>query len=434
MELKDSDKIELRSDEVREILTRPPHALIRYGVSVIYSVILVLLVGSFFFKYPDIVAGKVVITTENPPVWIVARSSGRLKELSCKDKQEVSADNLLAVIDNAAQTRDVKYLNSLLNKVVISDSVIYVPLELYTRSFELGELQTVFSSFTRAAITYDNFLSANLTNQEKTALQKQLSGKRVYLDNLQRQRKLKEDEIEISRTTYEREKALFKRGVISKSELETAEKVYLNMQQSLEQLQTSVINGNIESVQMNESVKKLSLQYLQDKNQYYTELKSSFRELVASVMAWRQNYLLISPVEGIVTFNTFWQKDQFVEAGSKVFAVISKEHGNIVGKMAIQASGIGKVKIGQFVNIKLDGYPYMEYGILKGKIKSISLIPAEDNYTLEVSLNNDLTTNTNRLIDFTGELAGQAEIITDDRSLGERLISPLKYLWKEKVR
>jgi len=46
--MKESDKIELRSDEVQEILSRPPHSLIRYGISIICGVMLVLFVGSFF--------------------------------------------------------------------------------------------------------------------------------------------------------------------------------------------------------------------------------------------------------------------------------------------------------------------------------------------------------------------------------------------------
>ena len=37
--MKESDKIELRSDEVQEILSRPPHALIRYGISIFCGVI-----------------------------------------------------------------------------------------------------------------------------------------------------------------------------------------------------------------------------------------------------------------------------------------------------------------------------------------------------------------------------------------------------------
>jgi HlyD family secretion protein len=434
MEIRESDKIELRSDEVQEILTRPPHSLIRYGISVICGVILALFAGCFFFRYPDIITGEAVVTTESPPVWVVARSSGRIKELSCRDKQVIEQNSLLAVLENTANTGDVEELDKLLREVVISDSVFSIPLRLYTHSYELGELQSSFSSFTRAATNYDNFLSVNLTSQEKQALQKQISGKKDYSVNLQQQLSLKENELKIAKTAYDREKSLFDRGVISRSELETAEQTYLNLQQSLQQLQTSIISQNIESVQMSESVKKLSLQYLQDKNQYYSELKSSYRELLASVETWKQSYLLISPIEGIITFNTFWQKDQFVEAGSKVFAVIPQQAGNKIGKIIVPTSGIGKVKQGQIVNIRLNGYPYMEYGVLKARIRNISLVPTENNYTVEVELIKGLETTIGRKINFTGELSGTAEIITDDLSLGQRLVSPLEYLWKEKIK
>jgi hypothetical protein len=65
---KESDNIELRSEEIQDILTRPPHLIVRVGISVICSVILLLFAGCFFFKYPDIIEGEVLITTENPPV------------------------------------------------------------------------------------------------------------------------------------------------------------------------------------------------------------------------------------------------------------------------------------------------------------------------------------------------------------------------------
>jgi len=54
--------IELRSREVQEILARPPKSLIRYGTSVICGVLLILIVGSFFFEYPDIITGELVVT------------------------------------------------------------------------------------------------------------------------------------------------------------------------------------------------------------------------------------------------------------------------------------------------------------------------------------------------------------------------------------
>ena len=90
-------EVELRSEEVQEILSRPPHALIRYGITVISSVLILLFVGSFFFRYPDVVSGDVTITTENPPVWIVAKSTGKIKELLCSDKQEAKQADVLEI-------------------------------------------------------------------------------------------------------------------------------------------------------------------------------------------------------------------------------------------------------------------------------------------------------------------------------------------------
>lgn len=43
--------------------------------------------------------------------------------------------------------------------------------------------------------------------------------------------------------------------------------------------------------------------------------------------------------------------------------------------MKVSSSGFGKVQRGQEVNVKLNGFPYMEFGILKGLVKSISQVP-----------------------------------------------------------
>ena len=46
--------IELRSDEVKEILQRMPNWIIRSGTTLFFLVIFAVLVGSWFFRYPDI--------------------------------------------------------------------------------------------------------------------------------------------------------------------------------------------------------------------------------------------------------------------------------------------------------------------------------------------------------------------------------------------
>ena len=67
MKKKEEKDIELRCEEVQEILTRPPHALIRWGITAFFGVLALLFIGGCFFKYPDIVSAEITITTELHP-------------------------------------------------------------------------------------------------------------------------------------------------------------------------------------------------------------------------------------------------------------------------------------------------------------------------------------------------------------------------------
>ena len=73
--------------------------------------------------------------------------------------------------------------------------------------------------------------------------------------------------------------------------------------------------------------------------------------------------------------------------------------------------------------------PYIEYGILVGTISNISLVPDDDNfYFIDVTLTNELTTTYNKQLEFKHEMFGQAEIITKDLRLIERVLNQLKDL------
>lgn len=427
--MKDSiDKIELRSDEVREILERPSRSLVQYGTSVICFVLSVLFAGSFIFRYPDTISGQVVITTENPPVWIVAKSTGRIKELYCSDKASVSEKMLIAVIENPANTDDVLSLKKrLTEEIKISDSVVSIPASLFRTMYELGELQPAYSSFNKVANNYLNFLSLNLTKQDEAHIRKEIAGRNTYLTSLRAQLDLRKKELVVAKSSYEREKSLFERGVISRSEFEVTEQNYLSGQQNLRQLEANIMSEGIESVKLHDSANRLGIEYSQDKNSRYADLLAAYQELVSEIEKWEQTYLLAAPQPGRLTFNAFWSKHQEIKTGDKVFAVVPERQGRIMGKLQIPVSGSGKVRAGQEVNIRLSGYPYLEYGILRGTVKNISLVANDNYYMVEVDLPSGLTSTMNRSFDFPGELDGMAEIITENRSVAVRILEPLRY-------
>jgi HlyD family secretion protein len=101
--------------------------------------------------------------------------------------------------------------------------------------------------------------------------------------------------------------------------------------------------------------------------------------------------------------------------------------------MLLPAIGAGKVKVGQKVNIRLDNYPYMEFGMLEGRIANISDIPDQGMYYATVVFPDGLITSYGKALVFTQRLNGTAEIITNDIRLLHRILQPLKHILFEKT-
>jgi hypothetical protein len=77
------------------------------------------------------------------------------------------------------------------------------------------------------------------------------------------------------------------------------------------------------------------------------------------------------------------------------------------------------------VIIKLDSYPYNEWGTIQGEVISKSLVPKDDQYAIVVSVlnvqNTTLISSYGKQIPFEQHLQGIAEIITEDKGLLERI-------------
>ena len=49
---------ELRSEEVQEVLGWVPPWILRSGITVLFFIVIVLFLGSWFYKYPDIIENQ----------------------------------------------------------------------------------------------------------------------------------------------------------------------------------------------------------------------------------------------------------------------------------------------------------------------------------------------------------------------------------------
>lgn len=428
-----NNKIEVRSEEVQEILGQIPNRLIRWGITVIFITVLVLFISSWFFKYPDIITSSIIVTTENPPVSIIGRTNGKIEELFINDSQKVEEGELLAVVENTAYYKDVLELKEALLKydnatLFLSDSIF-----TFKENYVLGEIQPVYSSLVRLYLDYKNFLELNYHNKKAEAIKAQMEKVKLFYHRQYNQSIILEKEVKIGKLQYNRDSALHQSKVISDSDFEKTESAFLQKIYSFEGAKIVLSNSQVQLSQLEQTILDLQLQYLESKNKSESIFKESFDNLSSHIDLWEQKYLLKSPIGGNITFTKYWSKNQNIKAGDIVFTIVTDKPSQIIGKVNLPIQGAGKVKLGQNVNIKFDSYPYMEYGMVKGLVKSISLVPTDNNYSLEVVLTNGLISTYGKDLQFNQEMLGVAEIITDDLRLLERIINPIKSTFKDKI-
>jgi len=196
------------------------------------------------------------------------------------------------------------------------------------------------------------------------------------------------------------------------------------MSSSISQLRESISNANKTSKGTEISKTREEIILLKNVIQSLNQLKQRIKN-------WELRYVLKSNINGKVSFLNFYDKNQTVTQGDLVFTVIPTENSNFIAKLKTPRQNSGKIKIGQQVNIKLENYPDYEFGMLKGKVKNVSLIPNKDGlYLIDVSLSEKLITSYNKEIDFKQEMFGTAEIITEDLRLIDRFFYQFKKVLK----
>ena len=422
--------IELRSEEVQEVLGAVPHWILRGGITTLSVIVAVLIIGSWFFKYPDTIAATMTLTGETPPANIIAKTSGRIKEIYVKDNQQVATNEYLAVLENPASTNDMLLLRTNLEKLIqTADFALYFPQQ----ELKLGTVQNIYTSFIRSLSSYQKFVELNYYPQKNKAIEERIAQHKQQYQNLERQQAIAEQQYVIAENLFQRDSLLYLQKVISQEEMERAKNNYLQNRLSLENSRASLKNLQIQISQLQESVLDTEQQYAENENRLELELNTLAGQLLNEINTWEMNFVLISPINGKVTFVGYWSINQNVTAGETVFTVIPEQKNNFVGKAQLPIMRSGKVKIGQAVNIRFLNYPDNEFGMVKGEVSNISLVPINDFYMLEISLPNGLLTTYKKELPFSQEMTANIEIITEDMRLIERFVLPLKRLWKERI-
>jgi HlyD family secretion protein len=425
-------EIELRQEEIRELLGIIPPRVARWGTGIIGIVLLMIFIGAAWFKYPDRILSQLTLTSVNPPVFLKARNDGRILMLNVADGDTVERGRLLGVLESSAGYADMFRLDSMIISFnsdsgridLINNECVTIP------ELNLGEWQAPYSAFRKSLQELNDFYIQGTYQARIASLKKQLQDYKILYDRRYRQRIVRSEELGLKEKQLKRIEQLSDSGTVATTALEAAKSDFLKAKGEVENARTLLSQTKIEMDQLEYSVITEEKDFMEARDQKINNLNQAFSVLTGFLADWKLNYTFISPVKGTISLTRIWTKDQQVKMGERVLAILPGEPGALVGKLLVPLKGAGKVKVGQKAIVRLDKYPYMEFGILKGRVERISPISDQDFYSVEISFPEGLKTTYSKELEFTQEMTGQAEIITDEMSFLVRIINPIKNLLK----
>lgn len=371
--LPSSDNIELYTREgANDMLGDMPNWLIHTGSYIVYGLIIILLVGSAIFKYPDVVTTGVSIDDFSKVEWIMANEDGIIDEFFIEDGDKVNRNDTLGIIRNTASLDDVKRFCKVLTKVewfYRTNDPSY--LENYPFDLIMGEMAPSYGQFTEA-------VRINLLSTQYNAYYQK----------------------------YE----------------------YLN--QELQILLKDSIKNELTILNIKRSIFELNLNHKIEIAHNRRLLELAYEKMVNSLKSWENRYLIKSMSEGVVLLGKGWSVNNRVAIGDTICSVISEYKGHPKGHLKLGQHEVAEIAKGDKVNIELSKYPSRRYGYLVGEVSSISYVPSSRNYAVEIDLPFGLCTTSKQEINYEVGLTGQAEIITSSRSVLNRIFTPIYQLLK----
>lgn len=427
------------SEETQELLTSPQGFFMRSGITIIFSVLLLMFLVSYFIRYPELSTSEVTIYANQAKASLFPKINSRIVFINATHSQDVKENELLLVLESTTNWKEAKkleqYLDTLSNQNSAFEEVEFFeknPTPLFTN---LGNLQLDYERLKNNILDYQLFSKTNSHAQKQAAIRSEIEIQNSLRAILQEKYDLQKRDYQLSKQKYITDSLLYKSDAIAKQEFLQTKSIFLNKESSFLQNEEANLNAQMRVSQLNQQLVEVSIAYQEQAFKYKEQLRTSFATLKKMLEDWKTSYLIISPIAGKVNFFTPLNLYQSVGMDKEIISVIPQKNA-IYAYTKVDSKHISKLQDGKQegksankAKIKLEAYPFSRYGWIEAEIEQISLAPQENKYSVKLKLDNGLQTNRNVEVDLDSknEMYGTVEIVLEERSLLDKFLEQTVY-------
>lgn len=405
--------------EVEEIISRQPSFIVRWGTTMFFAIILILVACTWFIRYPDIIEARAVLTGDNAPKQIIPKESGRLTALFAKNNQHVKKGDVIGWIESNAATEEVIALSEKLESsidLLDQNNTVAASGAFNQRFRNLGELQASYQLFITAWQQYNDYIVNGFYRQRRRMLLSDIVALEGIKGRAATQKELTARENELAGKTFEMNEKLFKEKVISAEEYRQAQVSLMNKQKAVPQIDATILSQQNQIRDKQKEINQLNHDILQQQKVFEQALYT----LKSSVDEWLMRYTIQAPVDGQLVFVLPVQEDQHIEQG-KLLGYVNPPDSRYYAEVKLAQNNFGKVDTGMTVQLRFAAYPYQEMGFVQGTLNYLSKMAVDSGFLGTVRLNDGLTTTQGKSIHYKPGLKAEALIITKDMRLLQKL-------------
>ncbi len=424
-------------NEIEEIISNKLPSIVRWGTVYFLLLLLMLAFICWVIQYPDIVNTKAKLTSINAPKEVVTKTAGKLIKLFAKEGEQAIQGQVLGYVESIANHGEMILLSAITDsmQILLAQNKTEEAIR-YFNSFSLtsssqqssqhfplrgiegaasGEIEEALSTYMLSFINFRNYISGGFYLSKKILLSKDVAFMQKLHNNLLQQKGLNIQDLALAQQTFDANQSLKNDKVIADIEYRNESSKLISKKLTLPQINSAIISNESQQNEKQKEIMELENTIAQQKS-IFSQSLNTFKSQVDD---WKKKYLLIAPVAGKITFATFLQENQHLQA-NQIICFINPGNAEYYAEVYIPQNNFGKVKTGQEVLLKFAAYPFQEYGSIKGKIDFISNITTDSGYLAKVILPDGLFTSYKKQIQFREGLNAQGEIITQDMRLLQR--------------
>ncbi len=414
------------SEDGQDLILSKRTSFLRWSFFLLFFVLLQIFIFSSLIEYPTIVSAPFKLTTLNPPVPVYAKRSGRIDKWYVTDGRRVAAGDVLAVLDNAERFDKIRMLECYLEQ--LSDNLQCEDLDLVRNSPEhLQELKFMamdqaYAGLKLAATNLKRFLDDQTFQRRTEILKERMANEKLRIHFTRKQWELKQEEFKLGEDIYRQDSiAYFSGGYgVIKTDYERSLQIFIALKSSLLSMEASVIDADQGYIDLREALLQSRLKRDEELMRLRLEFGESLMSVRREIASWYDEHVFRAPIDGSVTLTKFWARNQRILSGERLATITPSSEAVVIARSFIPAANLVHVKQGQSVKIKLSGFPPARYGVLEGRVKSVSAIPEEEGYLVEIDLASGMTSTHKENLRFIQEMDGVAEIVIEERKFINR--------------